>query len=383
MSTYNRKDVSFVRGDGVYLWDNKGKKYIDALSGLAVTNLGHSNEQITDVLTKQSQELIHTSNAFNIIHQEQLAKELCELAGMERAFFCNSGAESVETAIKIAKKYANDKNINNPQIITMHNGFHGRTLGALSATFNGKAQDGFEPLLDGFVPAPYNDSKWLIDYAKKDKNVIAILLESIQGEGGIIIPDSNYLSDVRKICNEHNWLMLVDEVQSGFCRTGKWFGYQHSNIIPDVVMLAKALGNGLPIGACLAKGISAQVLTAGSHGSTFGGNFLSTAVGLKVIEIMKNQDICMNVSKVGEYFKKELDDKLGKHKIVEEIRSKGLMIGIELNKECTNLSLAALELGLVINITRNKIIRLLPPLIINKSHVDEIIEKINLLLKEL
>ncbi len=265
MSTYNRKDVSFVRGDGVYLWDNKGKKYIDALSGLAVTNLGHSNEQITDVLTKQSQELIHTSNAFNIIHQEQLAKELCELAGMERAFFCNSGAESVETAIKIAKKYANDKNINNPQIITMHNGFHGRTLGALSATFNGKAQDGFEPLLDGFVPAPYNDSKWLIDYAKKDKNVIAILLESIQGEGGIIIPDSNYLSDVRKICNEHNWLMLVDEVQSGFCRTGKWFGYQHSNIIPDVVMLAKALGNGLPIGACLAKGISAQVLTAGSH----------------------------------------------------------------------------------------------------------------------
>ncbi len=383
MSTYNRKDVSFVRGDGVYLWDNKGKKYIDALSGLAVTNLGHSNEQITDVLTKQSQELIHTSNAFNIIHQEQLAKELCELAGMERAFFCNSGAESVETAIKIAKKYANDKNINNPQIITMHNGFHGRTLGALSATFNGKAQDGFEPLLDGFVPAPYNDSKWLIDYAKKDKNVIAILLESIQGEGGIIIPDSNYLSDVRKICNEHNWLMLVDEVQSGFCRTGKWFGYQHSNIIPDVVMLAKALGNGLPIGACLAKGISAQVLTAGSHGSTFGGNFLSTAVGLKVIEIMKNQDICMNVSKVGEYFKKELDDKLGKHKIVEEIRSKGLMIGIELNKECTNLSLAALELGLVINITKNKIIRLLPPLIINKSHVDEIIEKINLLLKEL
>ncbi|MBH44006.1 MAG: aspartate aminotransferase family protein [Gammaproteobacteria bacterium] len=381
MPTYKRKDVSFVRGDGVYLWDTEGKKYIDALSGLAVTNLGHSNLEITQVLTSQSQELIHTSNAFNITNQEKLAEKLCKLTCMEKAFFCNSGTEAVEAALKIAKKHANDKNVVNPKIISMNNGFHGRTLGALSATFNGKAQDGFEPLLEGFCPAPYNNSQWLIDFAKDNNNVVAVLLESIQGEGGIIIPDSDYLENVRKICDTHGWLMLVDEVQSGFCRTGKWFGYQHSNILPDVVMLAKALGNGVPIGVCLAKGEAAGTLTIGDHGSTFGGNFLSTAVGLKVVEIMENQSICKHVTEIGKYFSTELQKKLKHYKIIKEIRSKGLMVGIELNKESTNLAIDALKIGLVINITRGNIIRLLPPLIIKKEHVDEIIEKISLLLK--
>ena len=373
MNTYNRKKVSFVKGDGVYLWDDNGKKYLDALCGLAVTSLGHSNLDISEVLAKQSKTLIHTSNAFIIEQQKRLGKKLCMLSGMETTFFCNSGAEAVEASIKIARKYGNDQKIKNPEIIVMNNSFHGRTMAALSATSEGKAHQGFYPLLDGLTRAPYNDIKSIESLSKTNKNIVAILLEPIQGEGGIIIPNDDYLSQLRDICDKNNWLLMIDEVQTGFCRTGKWFAFQHSNIIPDVICVAKALGNGVPIGACLANDKASKVLVPGSHGSTFGGNFLSTSVGLKVLEIMKDQDLCKKSRESGSYFKSSLEKTLKDFNVIKEIRCKGLMVGIELKKDCMHLAQDALENGLVINITKQNIIRMLPPLIIDKTQLDEIV----------
>ena len=373
MNTYNRKKVSFVKGDGVYLWDDNGKKYLDALCGLAVTSLGHSNLDISEVLARQSKTLIHTSNAFIIEQQKRLGKKLCMLSGMETTFFCNSGAEAVEASIKIARKYGNDQKIKNPEIIVMNNSFHGRTMAALSATSEGKAHEGFYPLLDGLTRAPYNDIKSIESLSKTNKNIVAILLEPIQGEGGIIIPNDDYLSQLRDICDKNNWLLMIDEVQTGFCRTGKWFAFQHSNIIPDVICVAKALGNGVPIGACLANDKASKVLVPGSHGSTFGGNFLSTSVGLKVLEIMKDQDLCKKSRESGSYFKSSLEKTLKDFNVIKEIRCKGLMVGIELKKDCMHLAQDALENGLVINITKQNIIRMLPPLIIDKTQLDEIV----------
>tara|TARA_A100001011_G_scaffold287918_1_gene298915 strand:- start:1011 stop:2171 length:1161 start_codon:yes stop_codon:yes gene_type:complete len=373
MNTYNRKKVSFVKGDGVYLWDDNGKKYLDALCGLAVTSLGHSNLDISEVLAKQSKTLIHTSNAFIIEQQKRLGKKLCMLSGMETTFFCNSGAEAVEASIKIARKYGNDQKIKNPEIIVMNNSFHGRTMAALSATSEGKAHQGFYPLLDGLTRAPYNDIKSIESLSKTNKNIVAILLEPIQGEGGIIIPNDDYLSQLRDICDKNNWLLMIDEVQTGFCRTGKWFAFQHSNIIPDVICVAKALGNGVPIGACLANDKASKVLVPGSHGSTFGGNFLSTSVGLKVLEIMKDQDLCKKSRESGSYLKSSLEKTLKDFNVIKEIRCKGLMVGIELKKDCMHLAQDALENGLVINITKQNIIRMLPPLIIDKTQLDEIV----------
>ena len=373
MNTYNRKKVSFVKGDGVYLWDDNGKKYLDALCGLAVTSLGHSNLDISEVLARQSKTLIHTSNAFIIEQQKRLGKKLCMLSGMETTFFCNSGAEAVEASIKIARKYGNDQKIKNPEIIVMNNSFHGRTMAALSATSEGKAHQGFYPLLDGLKRVPYNDIKSIESLSKTNKNIVAILLEPIQGEGGIIIPNDDYLSQLRDICDKNNWLLMIDEVQTGFCRTGKWFAFQHSNIIPDVICVAKALGNGVPIGACLANDKASKVLVPGSHGSTFGGNFLSTSVGLKVLEIMKDQDLCKKSRESGSYFKSSLEKTLKDFNVIKEIRCKGLMVGIELKKDCMHLAQDALENGLVINITKQNIIRMLPPLIIDKTQLDEIV----------
>ena len=381
MKTYNRKKIAFQKGEGVYLWDTDNKKYLDALSGLAVTSLGHAHPEIADVIHKQSKTLIHTSNAFVIEQQKILAKRLCMLTGMEKAFFCNSGAESVETAIKIARKYGNDKKINNPKIIVMENSFHGRTMAALSATGNDKAHQGFYPLLDGLLRAPYSDISAIEELATKDNSIVAILLESIQGEGGVIIPDEDYLKKLRKICDNNEWLLMIDEVQSGLCRTGKWFGFQHSLISPDVVTVAKALGNGIPIGACLARNSAAEVLTPGSHGSTFGGNFLATTVAIKVLDIMKEQNLCENARIMGKYFEEQLNKSLNKN-LIKEIRCKGLMIGIELNTKCLHYVEEALELGLVINVTKESIIRLLPPLIINKTHVDKIIILLTKLIRE-
>ena len=381
MKTYNRKKIAFQKGEGVYLWDTDNKKYLDALSGLAVTSLGHAHPEIADVIHKQSKTLIHTSNAFVIEQQKILAKRLCMLTGMEKAFFCNSGAESVETAIKIARKYGNDKKINNPKIIVMENSFHGRTMAALSATGNDKAHQGFYPLLDGLLRVPYDDMSSVEELAAKDNSIVAILLESVQGEGGVIIPEENYLKSLRKICDDHEWLLMIDEVQSGFCRTGKWFGFQHSSILPDVVTVAKALGNGIPIGSCLARNSAAEVLTPGSHGSTFGGNFLATTVAIKVLDIMKQKNLCENARIMGKYFEEQLNKLLDKN-LIKGIRCKGLMIGIELNIKCPHYVEEALELGLVINVTKESIIRLLPPLIIDKTHVDKIIALLTKLIRE-
>jgi len=372
MKTYNRKSASFVKGEGIYLWDDKGKKYIDALCGLAVTALGHAHPTISNILKQQSETLIHTSNAFHIKPQEELAQKLCALSEMDKAFFCNSGAEAVETSIKIAKKYGNEKNIKNPKIIVMENSFHGRTIGALSATGE-KAQEGFYPLLNGFIRAPYNNIKAIEKLLLEHDDIVAILLESIQGEGGIIIPDKGYLKNIRKICNDSNLLFMIDEVQSGLCRTGKWFAFQHDQIIPDVVMIAKALGNGVPIGACLAKNFAADILTPGTHGSTFGGNFLSTRVGLAVIDTMQTESMDKHVKDIGEYFATQLQEKISNKKTVQEVRNKGLMIGIELANECTNLAEKALQYGLIINVTKDNVIRMLPPLIINKTQINDII----------
>ena len=374
MPTYNRKSVSFVRGEGVYLYDKDNKKYLDALCGLAVTSLGHSDKEISKVLSTQSSELIHTSNAFHIGPQEELAKRLCQLTGMTNAFFCNSGAEAVEAAIKISRKFGHSKKISAPKIIVMENSFHGRTMAALSATGSKKAHDGFTPLVEGFIHVPFNNIDAVKNVLSEEKDVVAILLEPIQGEGGIILPDDKYLYQLREITHNHNILLMIDEVQSGFCRTGKWFAHQHENIIPDVITVAKALGNGVPIGACLASAKASDILIPGSHGSTFGGNFLSCSVGLKVLDIMRDNQICKNAREVGEYFHEQLIKRLSSKKSVHEIRCKGLMIGIELVDECTKLSEVFLNHGLVVNITKEKIIRMLPPLIINKNHVDDIID---------
>ena len=374
MPTYNRKSVSFVRGEGVYLYDKDNKKYLDALCGLAVTSLGHSDKEISKVLSTQSSELIHTSNAFHIGPQEELAKRLCQLTGMTNAFFCNSGAEAVEAAIKISRKFGHSKKISAPKIIVMENSFHGRTMAALSATGSKKAHEGFTPLVDGFIHVPFNNIDAVKSVLSEEKNVVAILLEPIQGEGGIILPYDKYLYQLREITHNHNILLMIDEVQSGFCRTGKWFAHQHENIIPDVITVAKALGNGVPIGACLASAKASDILIPGSHGSTFGGNFLSCSVGLKVLDIMRDNQICKNAREVGEYFHEQLIKRLSSKKSIHEIRCKGLMIGIELVDECTKLSEVFLNHGLVVNITKEKIIRMLPPLIINKNHVDDIID---------
>ena len=383
MNTYNRKKVSFVKGDGVYLWDDQNNKYLDALCGLAVTSLGHSHPDVSSTIHKQSQTLIHTSNAFIIKQQEILGERLCKLTGLANAFFCNSGAEAVEAAIKIARKYGNDQHIDTPKIIVMENSFHGRTLAALSATGGEKAHKGFYPLIDGLLRVPYNNIQEVEKLAQQNNDIVAILLEPIQGEGGIKIPDDDYLPKLRSLCDANNWLLMIDEVQSGFCRTGKWFGYQHSEIIPDVVTVAKALGNGIPIGACLTNKKASTVLTPGSHGSTFGGNFISTSVAIQVLDIMREKNLSKNARLMGLYIEKELKENLAKYSIVKDIRCRGLMIGIELKLKCLGLVEEALKNRLVINVTKENTIRMLPPLIINKSEIDIIVNVICKIISEI
>ena len=382
MPTYNRKPVSFLKGEGVYLYDNKGKKYLDALCGLAVTSLGHSHPKITEAIIKQSQELIHTSNAFQIDSQEKLAKRLCQLTGMENSFFCNSGAEAVEAAIKIARKHGHDRGYENPKIIVMSNSFHGRTMGAMSVTSNEASHLAFGPILEGLIRVKFNDINEIKDVLREHKDIAAILLEPIQGEGGIISCSDDYMRELSDMCTANKILLMADEVQSGFCRTGKWFSYQHFNVSPDVVMVAKALGNGVPIGACLAKGDAAKVLSAGMHGSTFGGNYLSTSVGLCILDIMRDEHICNHVRAITSTMKNAMHSKIKDLKAVSDIRIHGMMIGIELDRNCTELVVKALEKGLVLNVTKDRIIRLLPPLICEDKHILNIVDIIEQLIKE-
>ena len=381
MSTYGRLPVTFVRGEGSWLWDTEGQKYLDAFSGVAVCNLGHAHPVVSQAICDQAQQLVHTSNWYGIANQKKLADELIRLSGMDNAFFCNSGAEANETAIKIARLYGHKKKINDPVIIVTENSFHGRTLATLSATGNRKVQAGFEPLVKGFIRVPFNDLDALNTIAENNKNVVAILVEPVQGEGGINIPDENYLPAVRKLCDQNEWLMMLDEVQTGMCRTGKWFAFQHDDYKPDVMPLAKALANGVPIGACLARGVAADILQPGNHGSTYGGNPLATSAAIATIQVMEENKLADKALERGRNMLSALHTALDNEPHVKEIRGKGLMLAIELDCPCFELVAKALEQKLLINVTAERVIRLLPPLTISDSEADMIVDQVVSLIK--
>lgn len=382
MKTYAPLPVTFTHGNGCWLWDNKDNKYLDALCGIAVTGLGHAHPAISEAICGQAKRLLHTSNLFEIELQKQLAEKLTALAGMDNVFFSNSGAEANEAAIKIARLYGHHKGIKQPTIIVTENSFHGRTLATLTATGNRKVQAGFEPLVAGFSRAPYNDIDALRNIAKHDKNVVAVMVEPLQGESGINIPDDNYLPAIREICDEQGWLMILDEIQTGMGRSGRWFAFQHHHITPDIMTLAKALGNGVPIGACLAKGEAAQTFQPGNHGTTFGGNPLACRTALAVIETIEQNGLVERANVLGKRILDGLQQNLAKHPHVKDIRGKGLLIAVELNDPCKALAQQALDMGIVINIANETRIRLLPPLILSDDEADLIVEKVSRLVSE-
>ncbi len=375
MNTYGRPTIAFERGEGSTLWDTDNNKYLDALGGIAVCGLGHAHPAIAKTICEQASKLIHTSNLYRIPAQEKLADQLCELSGLSSVFFSNSGAEANEAAIKIArlfgnKKLGNTKGIHDAKIIVMETSFHGRTLATLSATGNPKVHAGFEPLVQGFIRVPYNDIEAIRAVAKNTSDVVAILVEPIQGEAGVKVPDAQYLNEIRAICDEQDWLMMLDEIQTGICRTGKWFAHQHNGIKPDVMTLAKSLGNGFPIGACLAGEKATDLMQPGNHGSTYGGNPLGCSVASTVIDTMQDINACKLASDMGDYmldaFKSKLSDKSG----VVDVRGKGMMIGIELNQACMELVANAAAKGLLINVASGNVIRLLPALTFTQAEAD-------------
>ena len=381
MKTYAPLDITFEHGEGAYLWDTNKQQYLDALCGIAVCGLGHAHPAITKTISEQAAKLLHTSNLYQIDKQQHLADQLCEVSGLSRVFFSNSGAEANEAAIKIARLFGHKNNIKNPNIIVMENSFHGRTMATLSATGNRKVQAGFEPLVQGFIRAPYNNIDAIKNIAENNNNVVAILVEPIQGEGGIQIPEQNYLNQLREICDQHNWLLMLDEIQTGMGRTGEWFAFQHNKIEPDVMTLAKALGNGVPIGACLANEKAGDVFQPGNHGSTFGGNPLMCATASTVIDTIKAENLVAKAKQTGKYLHDGFFEKLSTLDGVRNIRGIGLMIGIELDTDClkydcTELVKLALEKHLLINVTAGNVIRLLPPLIINQQQADTIINTV-------
>ena len=377
MSNYSPLEVTFVKGEGCWLTDTKGDQYLDALSGIGVVNLGHCHPVITKNLIDQSQQLLHTSNVYRIGNQEKLAKELCTLAKMDKVFFSNSGAEANEAAIKIVRLFARSKGIEKPVILTANQGFHGRTMATLSATGQSKVQAGFAPLMSEFIHVNYDDIEAISDY-QSNANVVAVMVEPIQGEAGIIIPKNDYLNKVQEVCNKNGWLLILDGVQSCMGRTGKLFAHEHNQITPDILCLAKGLGNGVPIGACLARGVASKMLTPGTHGSTFGGNPLVTSAALGVLDVFQNTNVLENVNKMSEYFRSEFDNKIKNNIAVKELRIKGLMIGIGLDSniiDCSQLVKKALKDNLLINVTGTTI-RMLPPLIITKEEIDILISKL-------
>ncbi|MGP0172810.1 aspartate aminotransferase family protein [Pseudomonas sp. NCHU5208] len=382
MHAYARQPVSFVRGSGALLWDEQGVEYLDAIAGVAVTSLGHAHPQITAVITEQAGILLHTSNVFRIDWQERLGERLCALTGMQRAFFCNSGAEANEAALKLARLHGQRQGVARPTVLVMSNGFHGRTIGTLSASGNPAKQAGFEPLLEGFVHLPYDDIEAVRQAAEQYSNIVAVLLEPVQGEGGIHAASTAYLRELRALCDRHGWLLMLDEIQAGMGRTGAWFGHQHAGITADVMTLAKALGNGLPIGACVARGAAAELFSPGLHGSTFGGNPLACRVACEVIEIMQREQLPLRAVALGERLLGRLQQALGDHPEVIAIRGRGLMLGIELSRPCTELVGRALsEQRLLITVTRDSTIRLLPALICSEAQIDDIAQCITQLLK--
>ena len=382
MKTYGRKSIAFSRGDGAWLYDTSDKRYLDALCGIAVTSLGHNHPQVTRAIQEQASTLIHCSNLYQIPQQEALAIKLCELAQMESVFFSNSGAEANEAAIKLARLFGHNKGIHNPVIIVTNQSFHGRTMATLSATGNRKVQAGFEPLLSGFARVPYDDTDAIRQVAENNKIVVAIFIEPIQGEGGIQIPHPQYLNELRDIADQEDWLLIVDEVQTGMGRTGAWFAHQHNNRLPDVMTLAKALGNGTPVGACLARGKAAEILSPGTHGSTFGGNPLVSRAALATIEAIESGELVDRATLIGNKIAENLKSTLQHESSVIDIRNKGLMIGIELDRACTPIVDLALDAGLLLNVTAEKVIRLLPPLILDTDQINFLVTTITTIIKE-
>jgi acetylornithine aminotransferase len=377
MNTYKRLPVTFARGEGAYLFDTDGQRYLDALSGIAVCGLGHAHPAVSEAICDQSRRLLHTSNLYQIDGQEQLADELCAVAGMDRAFFSNSGAEANEAALKLARLFGHGRNIATPQVIVTEGSFHGRTLATLTATGNRKIQAGFEPLVPGFLRAPYDDLDAIRTIAGNSPGVVAVLVEPITGEGGIRIPTANYLQELRALCNRHNWLLMLDEIQTGMGRTGRWFAHQHLGIQPDVMTLAKGLGNGVPIGACLARGPAAEIFQPGNHGSTFGGNPLAASAALAVLKTIRDDDLIERAAQLGQQMLTGFTRRLAPVAGVVDIRGQGLMLGIELDRPCAELMLQALTHKLLINVTADKVVRLLPPLIISETQADEIVSRVS------
>ena len=376
MQTYGRQPVAFVRGEGAWLFDESGDGYLDGLAGVAVNGLGHGHPRLAKALCEQAGRLIHTSNIYHILEQERLAERLCQLSGLDRAFFCNSGAEANEAAIKIARLHGHNRGIENPAIVVMEKSFHGRTMATLSATGNRKVQAGFEPLVTGFVRVPFGDADAVDKLAEHHKNIVAVLVEPYQGEGGVNIPEADYLAKLREICDRNGWLMMLDEVQTGVGRTGQWFAFQHTPILPDVMTLAKGLGSGVPVGCCLARGVAATTFVPGKHGSTFGGNPLACTAALTTLDVMADDGLLAHADRLGRFIRSDLGERLKGLPGVRDIRGQGLMIGIELNRPCADLVKQALEQKLLINVTNDNVVRLLPPLVMKQEDAAMLTEKL-------
>lgn len=374
MNTYRPLPVAFTHGEGAWLYDRDGRRYLDALAGIAVCGLGHAHPAVTEAICDQAGRLLHSSNLYHIGAQEDLATRLCALSGMDRAFFANSGAEANEAALKLARLYGHGKGIDAPQVVVMEGSFHGRTLATLTATGNRRIQAGFEPLVPGFLRAPWNDIEALENIAANRQDVVAVLVEPVTGEGGVRIPNHDYLPRIRALCDEHGWLLMLDEIQTGVGRTGRWFAFQHTSVQPDVMTLAKALGNGVPVGACLARGPAAGTFQPGNHGSTFGGNPLASRAALAVIDTLETQGLVPRAETLGNRLLETLRESLASVDGVHDIRGRGLMIGIELERPCGVLVERALERGLLINVTADTVLRLLPPLILSDEQADQLID---------
>ncbi len=375
MHTYNRYPVSFVKGEGSFLEDENGKRYLDGLSGIGVCALGHANPVVAEAIAYQASTLLHTSNLYGIPLQSKLADRLCAVSGMDSVFFCNSGAEANEAALKLARRLGNERNIETPVVITMEGSFHGRTMATLTATGNTKVQSGFAPLLSGFVQVPYDDINAIHSLAESCESIVAILVEPILGEGGVRIPRQDYLPNLREVCDRYGWLLMLDEVQTGNGRTGKYFAFQHSSIVPDVVTTAKGLANGVPIGACLAKGDAAKILVPGTHATTFGGNPLACAAALATTKQLVDGVIDQAAS-TGEKMLQSLRKALQGCNLVKEIRGRGMMIAVELHESCTDVAEQALERGVLLNVTADSVIRLLPPLNLSASDAEKLIQTV-------
>lgn len=382
MNTYARLPVAFSHGDGSWITDTEGKCYLDALSGIAVSTLGHNHPALVAAIAAQAARVLHTSNIYRIPQQEQLADRLTALAGMEEVFFCNSGCEANEAAIKLARFFGHQNGIDSPVIIVMEKAFHGRTLATLSATGNRKAQAGFEPLVSGFVRVPYNDLEAIRAIAEHNHNVVAVMLEIVQGEGGINIADLEFQRGLRALCDDRNWLLLCDEVQCGMGRTGTWFGFQHAGIVPDVATLAKGLGSGVPIGACLTAGKATGLFKPGNHGSTFGGNQLATTAALTTLDVIEKDNLRANAVAVGQLIRNGLAEALAGVAGVVDIRGQGLMLGVELDRPCGELVTRALDAGLLINVTAEKVVRLLPPLTFGVDEGRELVSRLSKLIRD-